>query len=141
MNEYEHDLVETRTLSRLIILIAERARADFANAIAPFDLPVPVARALFFLSEPTSMKDLAEYLACDPSYITSIADEMETRDLITRVPGKDRRVKLLQLTQKGVAVREEAALAVRSRVGFAHQLDAGEREALRRLLERMLQDE
>ena len=141
MSNHEREFIEARTLSRLIILIGERARADFAAAVAPLDLPVPLARALLYLDEATSMKELAERLACDPSYITSIADELEARGLVTRVPGEDRRVKLLQLTPNGTAVRERAALAVSSQIDFARRLDAGERETLRELLERLLQDE
>ena len=51
------------------------------------------------------MRELADQLACDRSYITGIADQLEQRVLVDGVPAQDRRVKLLQLTEAGARAR------------------------------------
>ena len=67
------------------------------------------------LTKPAPMRDLAERLACDQSYITNLADQVEDRGLVCRVPGDDRRVKLLQLTPAGEKLRDEISEAVAER--------------------------
>ena len=86
------------------------------------------------------MKELADALACDPSYVTSLADQLENRGLLMRVPGTDRRVKLLQLTPQGLALRRDVAAAVQKEVGFALRLSSAERATLHHLLTRLLED-
>lgn len=140
MSEYDADLAEARSLARMIVVIAERARASFSAAVEPYGLPVPAVRGLLLIGEPVPMRDMADHLACDPSYITGIADLLENRGLATRVPGKDRRVKMLQLTPEGVALRDQIVETVQTKAGFAHQLDASERRTLRQLLERLLDE-
>ena len=140
MDDLEGAAVEARDLTRMLILIAENARAQFASAVAPFDLAPNMARALMWLPEPTPMKELADALACDPSYVTSLADQLENRGLLMRVPGTDRRVKLLQLTPQGLALRRDVAAAVQKEVGFALRLSSAERATLHHLLTRLLED-
>jgi MarR family transcriptional regulator, organic hydroperoxide resistance regulator len=55
------------------------------------------------------MSSLAGMLFCDASNVTGIVDRLEGRGLIERRPSpKDRRVKLLVLTEEGARVRESA---------------------------------
>jgi MarR family transcriptional regulator, organic hydroperoxide resistance regulator len=55
------------------------------------------------------MSSLAGMLFCDASNVTGIVDRLEARGLIERRPSpKDRRVKLLVLTEEGARVRESA---------------------------------
>jgi DNA-binding MarR family transcriptional regulator len=55
------------------------------------------------------MSSLAGMLFCDASNVTGIVDRLEARGLIERRPSpKDRRVKLLVLTDEGARVRESA---------------------------------
>jgi DNA-binding MarR family transcriptional regulator len=139
MDAHEAQLAEDRMLARMLIVVGERARADFGTAVSPFGLPVPLARALLLLVEPMPMREMAGHLGCDPSYITGIADQLEERGLVTRAPGKDRRVKVLQVTPEGTALRERIAEAVRQQAGFSRHLSPNERITLRHLLERLLQ--
>ena len=63
---------------------------------------------------PMAMSALAGVLHCDNSNITGIADRLEAAGLIERRPGeKDRRVKTLALTDRGIKARE-AVVAVMS---------------------------
>lgn len=139
MAENEARLAESRWIARTIILVAERVKADLAHIVVPFDLPVPLARALMVLAEPTPMRDLAEQLGCEPSYITGLADQLEQRGLVIRVPGQDRRVKLLEITPEGSALRDRITDAIASRAIIERRLDDDERAGLVRLLERLLE--
>jgi len=131
-------LAESRDLARMLILSAERVRADFAEAVAPFGIPVPLARALLVVATPTPMRELAGQLACDPSYVTGIADQLEAGGLVTRVPGKDRRVKLLVVTERGAELREQLAEAVTQQSVLGQKLDPRQREDLAGLLRLLL---
>jgi MarR family transcriptional regulator, organic hydroperoxide resistance regulator len=59
--------------------------------------------------EGVPMSSLAGMLFCDASNVTGIVDRLEARGLIERRPSpKDRRVKLLVLTDEGARLRETA---------------------------------
>lgn len=122
-------------LSQLLVGIAEQAKADFTEIAASLGLPVHLARAVVALSEPAPMRDLAGHLACDRSYITSLADQLEERGLVRRVTGDDRRVKLLQLTDEGLAVRKAISDTVAERALVLRRLDDQQRATLTPLLE------
>lgn len=111
MTDPDARLAETRRLSALLVGYAERAKADFAAAIAPYGLPVHLARALLMLEKPMPQFELAEGLSCDRSYVTGLVDGLEERGLVSRAPGSDRRVKILKLTPAGVALRAQLGSA------------------------------
>jgi len=71
-------------MASLLMRAAEQVRADFARSVAPFDLPVATARALLLLDAPAAMRVLAEHMACDQSYVTGLADDLERRGNVTR---------------------------------------------------------
>lgn len=134
-------LDEARQLSQMLIAISDRAKQDFASIADSLGLPVHLARAVVLLGTPAPMRDLADQLACDRSYVTSLADQLEERDLVERVPGEDRRVKLLRLTSKGAEVREQISEAVANRALVLRRLTHKQRQALRPLLEALLQED
>src|SRR6266542_4968938 len=117
MANRETRLEEAARLSQMFIDITDKAKADFAEIVATLGLPVHLARAVLMLTTPAPMRDLAERLACDRSYITNLADQLEERGLVTRIPGEDRRVKLLQLTPAGVALRDRKSTRLNSSHG------------------------
>ena len=133
-------MVEARCLSGLLIRVAERAKVEFAESVAAFDLPLHLVRAVMSLDEPAPMRDLADHLACDRSYITGLADQLEERRLVTRVPGEDRRVKLLELTAEGRDLRNELSDAVAARSMVLQRLTPDERRTLEPLLRKLLGD-
>ena len=140
MTDREARFAEAGRLAQMLVDIAEQARADFAATVASFGLPVHLARAIVSLTTPSPMRDLAEHLACDRSYITNLADQLEERGLVTRVPGEDRRIKLLALTDAGVTMRDQISEAVAERSMILHRLTDDERRILAPLLERLLND-
>lgn len=63
--------------------------------------------ALRNIDGPTPMKELASCMNYDPSYVTMVADRLETLGLIAREPHPtDRRVKNLVLTAKGKRLKK-----------------------------------
>jgi DNA-binding MarR family transcriptional regulator len=141
MGNREARLEEARRLSQMFIDITHTAKADFGEIVGAMGLPVHLARAVLMLNKPAPMRDLAERLACDRSYITNLADQLEERGLVTRIPGEDRRVKLLQLTPDGVALRDKISAAVTERALVLRRLTAAERKTLAPLLEKLLRDD
>lgn len=75
-----------------------------------FDLS-PMALKLLYTLEPGAaepMSVLAETLFCDASNVTGIVDRLEARGLIERRDSpRDRRVKLIALTDDGAILREQ----------------------------------
>ena len=133
-------LDEAGALSRALIRAGELIKANFADAVAPLDLPPHLARAVIMLDEPLVMSALAERLACDRSYVTVLADQLEERGLAERVPGADRRVKCLALTADGQDMRGRIAAAVSERSVVLSQLDDAQRAALGPILAALSRD-
>ena len=131
-------LAEARRMASLLVRAAEQVKDEFAIAVGPFDLPLTTARALLLLDEPAPMRCLAEHMACDQSYVTLIADDLEKRGLVTREPGTDRRVKVLTLTKAGAATRAKLSKAVAQRSPVMAKLSATDRATLDRLLSTVL---
>lgn len=125
-------------LARMIAAVAERSRADFAAAVEPFGLPVHVARTVLLLGEPQSMRCVAGELACDPSHVTGIADHLETSGLAVRARGADRRIRMLELTEQGEALRARLAAAVAAHDDPTSRLTPEQQATLRDLLTLLL---
>lgn len=140
MSATREPVAEARELAFLIVRAAERAKSDFGHAIAGFDVSGPVARALLLLDTPAPMRALADQLSCDQSYVTSLADDLEARGLVTRERGQDRRVKVLTLTEAGIALRAELSRAVAQTSVVMTRLDAAERRELHRLLTALVEE-
>ena len=58
---------------------------------------------------PRPMRDLAHAMNCDPSYVTTMIDDLEQAGYARRQPAtKDRRVKIVALTAAGIAALRSA---------------------------------
>lgn len=106
---------------------------------AEFELTPPQLLTLRRLDADAAvrMSEVARWLACDASNVTGIIDRLEARGFVERRSAPDdRRVKLLALTERGRAVRDEldARMAVPP-VELA-ALSATDRRALRDILRR-----
>jgi DNA-binding MarR family transcriptional regulator len=94
------------TWSRLMGLFFSRRDALFAE-LQLLDLTPPHGFALMQLLHggPTRMRDMAETMACDASYITAVADRLEEHGLAERRNAlDDRRARELVLTKQGERV-------------------------------------
>jgi DNA-binding MarR family transcriptional regulator len=104
------------------------------DGVTPSDL-----LAMFKIEGGLAMKDLAQRLGCDASFITTIADNLEKRGYLRREPGlRDRRVKNLVLTEQGLAARERLMAQVAARMPWCYALGAEERQRFLGLLRKMI---
>jgi len=102
--------------------------------IAPSDL-----LALFKLDGVFTMKELAQKMGCDASFVTVIADTLEREGLARRAPSQqDRRVKNLVLTPEGIAAKERLMRELATRMPWSYGLDEAERQCFLKLLTKML---
>jgi DNA-binding MarR family transcriptional regulator len=119
------------------LVLAEKPRL---NAIAgEFEIKPQQAYALRLLEEPRTMSELADILACDNSNVTGLVDRLEQRGLVERRAGeRDRRVKLLVLTDEGERVRAAMDERMRQAPEALTALPAADQRALRDLLRKSL---
>lgn len=83
----------------------------FLDVAGELDLTPSTLRFLLVLStgEARPMRALAEDWHCDPSWVTSIVDQLEQRGFAERrVDASDRRAKLVGLTAQGEKARDHA---------------------------------
>jgi MarR family transcriptional regulator, organic hydroperoxide resistance regulator len=102
--------------------------------VSPSDL-----QALFKLDDDITMKELAQRMGCDASFVTAVADALERHGLAKREPSqRDRRVKNLVLTPEGIAAKERVVQELAERMPWCYALDDTERQCLLGLLKKML---
>ena len=102
--------------------------------VAPHDL-----FALFKLEGGLAMKELAQRMGCDASFVTAVADTLEKRGFVRREPGqRDRRIKNLLLTREGIAAKERMMAQLAAKMPWCYALDDKERRCLLFLLRKML---
>jgi DNA-binding MarR family transcriptional regulator len=86
------------------------------------------------------MRGLADHWRCDASYVTSITDVLEERGLARRWPHPtDRRVKMIVLTDAGVAARKRALDMLYDPPAAFGALTVAEQRQLRDLLAKLAQ--
>ncbi|MEA2403626.1 MAG: hypothetical protein QOE08_273 [Thermoleophilaceae bacterium] len=89
---------------------------------------------------PIPMSELAGLLMCDSSNVTGIVDRLEDRGLVVRRPGpNDRRVRLLELTARGVEMGAEIGRRMSQPPPGVAALSAADQRALRDILRRASQ--
>ena len=121
------------------IMMGQRSR--MLAIASEFDLAPAQVMALKSLEpgRPRPMSDLAEAMRCDNSNITGIVDRLEARGLVERRPGeRDRRVKMLVLTDEGAALRERALARFSEPPPGIASLPPEDQRALRDILRRAL---
>ncbi|MGA7269760.1 MAG: MarR family transcriptional regulator [Acidimicrobiia bacterium] len=137
MEANRRDLLEE--VGQLLRQISLRSRAHVHETLADMDMPGPVSWALRELAEPMAMRDLAERMWCDASYITAIADRLEKEGWAVRGSDPDdRRVKQLVLTEGGRRARAEMIDRIHADMPIARNLTTQELEQLVGLLRKSL---
>lgn len=98
------------SLSRLFMT----KRDTFLAMSRQLGLTPPQTHALLTLAQgPVRMRSMADTMACDASYITSIVDRLEELGLAERQPSPvDRRVKEVALTPAGLQATAELQAAL-----------------------------
>lgn len=119
-----------------------RIIADFEAVARRYSLPAFAVKAVHMLTSPVPMKELGKRFHCDPSFITAIADLLDTHGLALREPdSRDRRIKRLKLTAKGREFRERIEREIFTEMPWNYALDTSERETLLALLRKMIKAE
>ncbi len=104
-----------------------------------FDLFPPQLMVLKALDQPRPMRDVAATLACDSSNLTGITDRLEERGLVQRTSDeKDRRIKLLVLTEEGQRLRREVVARLHQPPAAIDNLTDEDLGALQGLLQKAL---
>jgi DNA-binding MarR family transcriptional regulator len=120
------------TLVKQAGTVGQSIAAGFA--IAPHDL-----LALFKLEGGLAMKELAQRMGCDASFVTAIADTLEKRGFLRREASqRDRRIKNLVLTSEGLAAKERLMAQLAAKMPWCYALDDTERRCFLGLLRKML---
>jgi DNA-binding MarR family transcriptional regulator len=131
------------TLNREILdcftALVKQAGAAAHSISAGLGIAPPDLLALFKLDGPLPMKDLAQRMGVDASFVTAVADTLEKRGFVRREPGqRDRRVKNLVLTTDGATAKERMFRQLATRLPWCYALDDAERECFLGLLRKML---
>ena len=127
-------------LEGLLLALTARMRLHFERVSERLELTPPQATALRRVGCGAPMRELADHMGCDASYVTGLADALEARGLIERLPDpKDRRVKQLVVTEEGSRVREALQAALLEEGPIATQLSQTEKQTLVALLSRLLE--
>lgn len=115
---------------------ASRQMRHFVEANAEtLGLTPPQAHGLHLFSRPRPMRSVAEALRCDASYITHIADDLESLGLAERsTDPHDRRVKQMTLTSKGRRLHARLKALLYEANPLAAHLDDDEQRVLVELL-------
>jgi len=122
---------------RFFLVLMRRLQAHFEACSEALDLSLPQAMALRNLGQARPMRELAGNLGCDASYVTGIADNLEQRGLVERRSDpRDRRVKQLVLTPKGLALRQRLGACLLEDHPIEHSLSPEDQRTLRELLRR-----
>jgi DNA-binding MarR family transcriptional regulator len=121
----------------------DRIRTRVFEHMAQLGLNPPQSLILQRLNEdgPVPMRRIAELMACDASYVTTLADQLEGRGMIVRqADPDDRRVKLLVITETGRQVAHELFTTLAIGMPGLSRLSGPERDELVRLLTKALGD-
>ena len=109
------------------------------DANQELELSPPQGIVLRFLDEPRPMGELAALMRCDNSNMTGIVDRLEERGLVERTAAeRDRRVKLIALTERGREIRDELNRRMAEPPEVIERLSLADQRALRDILRRGL---
>ncbi|MGH3151860.1 MAG: MarR family winged helix-turn-helix transcriptional regulator [Streptosporangiaceae bacterium] len=119
--------------------LVKRAGAISQSIADLFDIAPSELLALFKLEEVMTMKELAQHMGCDASFVTTIAYTLEQRGLARREPSlRDRRVKNLVLTLEGIAAKERMMRELALRMPWCYALEEKERHLFLALIQKLL---
>jgi len=130
----------TEELHDCLFAIRTQMHAELKELARDAGLTDTQTDALWRLSRGQEMtaRRLADLLQCDASTATSMIDRLEKRGLVRRVPHPtDRRVKVIQLTPEGCALRDRVIQHTTEHSPFAH-LDHESRLRLHTLLREVI---
>ncbi len=134
------DARETMHVVKALMGVAASTDAVVAQVLVEFGVTHSAAAMLWALdplSDPLTMREIADRIGCDPSTISLTASKLEQGGLIARRPHpKDGRKRVLVLTEQGEDLWKELSSRLHA-VSPLARLTGEERRELRGLLVRM----
>jgi DNA-binding MarR family transcriptional regulator len=129
------DHAESEEIIGRLMELSSRMHDHFETISAGLGLTRAEGQMLHRLASPRPMRSMADSLNCDASYITALADGLESLGLVTREPDPtDRRVRQLVLTERGREMRTEMIRQVHATTPALVGLDTAQRATLVELL-------
>jgi len=134
----ERELLEETSIVELLFSVTREFNEHVHGCMAELDVTVPQGHAMRHLTSPISQRDLAARLGYDASNVTGIIDRLEANGLVERhVAEGDRRVRLVSLTDKGVALMVDLRDRIIEASPLLHRLEHDERHTLHLLLAKL----
>jgi MarR family transcriptional regulator, organic hydroperoxide resistance regulator len=131
-NEVDQDIADALTEFFAQVLERSEALAD------QFGVPPFVMKAIHRLDGSVTMKELAQRMHVDPSFVTMIADTLEKRGLARREPNaSDRRLKNLVLTPEGVELKGTLERGLLAEMPWCRGLDASEKASFLSMMRKL----
>ncbi|HEX9153590.1 MAG TPA: MarR family transcriptional regulator, partial [Candidatus Saccharimonadales bacterium] len=114
-----------------LIALLRHIKSTMTELSEPYGLTPPQTAAMYAISHGDfRMGSVAQTLHCDASNATGIIDRLVSQGLVARQESeKDRRVKTLQLTERGSQIVDEIVAKMPDALGCT-RLSAQEREAM-----------
>jgi DNA-binding MarR family transcriptional regulator len=129
-----------KQLSLLIIRSSMKGKYAIMDIAEDHNITVMQALTLCLLEpgELIPMKSLSTFMACDPSNITSIIEQLVNEGLVDRKEATyDRRVKTVALTEKGLVLRDKfLEVTASTRLPYLDRLSEAEVDALITIIEK-----
>jgi DNA-binding MarR family transcriptional regulator len=128
-------------IHRLLVELLTRVKDAEESCLQRFHVTRVQGRALYRIDpgERVTMGALAERMYADPSNLTPVLAQLEERGLVERGQAThDRRVRVVSLTEEGVALRERLVECTFAEYPAAAALTEAERRRLRDLLARLV---
>ena len=84
------------------------------EALAPYDMYHSQWRIVYYLKNigPATLVEIGAYFHVEKPTVTRTVNRLEKSGLIEQIPGRDKREKRIQLSEKGNGVYEECRAAV-----------------------------
>lgn len=121
---------------REIVLEKHDRRVAVSDALGMSYLRVKALRRV--AREPVTLRELAQYLVNDRPYTTVIVDDLERRGLVVRrAHPRDRRSKLVTITDEGRALANTAKRIVDEPPKSLRALDDSDLATLERILDKL----
>lgn len=128
-------------LSRAFFDLVMRQTGWFRSASADCGLSPFQAKTLLHMDakRPSTMSEVAQTAACEPSNLTGIIDKLEARGLVRRrSTSDDRRIKMVSLTPEGAALRGRLVARFSEPAAWMLALSARDQRQLRDILRKAL---
>ncbi|GAA1692603.1 MarR family winged helix-turn-helix transcriptional regulator [Fodinicola feengrottensis] len=126
----------------LATVLTGRIWEHFGRCTASFGLSGPESKALSSLrpGQQVPMRVVAERMHANPSNVSVVISRLESRGLITRQGGDDRRVKGVQLTAAGEELQAKLNAAYLVDHPALRDLSENQKAAFVKILRRLIQD-